>query len=104
MALAEDEDFLSVAALQSETIKTVTAEESTGLTFKGKKFQVLGQGACDIFGAEIASGDSFNDLAMIQASKAGFLFRAPDSIKAQYPEIPSCETYDELLALIKAAL
>ena len=42
MALAEDEDFLSVAALQSETIKTVTAEESTGLTFKGKKFQVLG--------------------------------------------------------------
>lgn len=51
----------------------------------------------------IASGDSFNDLAMIQASKAGFLFRAPESIKAQYPEIPACETYDELLALIKAA-
>ena len=52
----------------------------------------------------IASGDSFNDLAMIQASKAGFLFRAPDSIKADYPDIPSCETYDELLSLIKAAL
>ena len=52
----------------------------------------------------IASGDSFNDLGMIQASKAGFLFRAPDSIKADYPDIPSCETYDELLALIKAAL
>ena len=52
----------------------------------------------------IASGDSFNDLAMIQASKAGFLFRAPDSIKADYPDIPACETYDELLALIKAAL
>ena len=52
----------------------------------------------------IASGDSFNDLAMIQASKAGFLFRAPDSIKADYPDIPSCETYDELLALIKSTL
>lgn len=52
----------------------------------------------------IASGDSFNDLAMIQASKAGFLFRAPDSIKADYPDIPACETYEELLALIKAAL
>ena len=52
----------------------------------------------------IASGDSFNDLAMIQASKAGFLFRAPDSIKADYPDIPACDTYDELLALIKSAL
>ena len=52
----------------------------------------------------IASGDSFNDLAMIQASKAGFLFRAPDSIKADYPDIPSCETYDELMSLIKGAM
>ena len=52
----------------------------------------------------IASGDSFNDLAMIQASKAGFLFRAPESIKQQYPEIPACENYDELLSLIKNAM
>ena len=52
----------------------------------------------------IASGDSFNDLAMIQASKAGFLFRAPESIKKDYPQIPACETYDELLALIKSAM
>ena len=52
----------------------------------------------------IASGDSFNDLAMIQASKAGFLFRAPDSIKADYPDIPACDTYDELMALIKGAM
>ena len=52
----------------------------------------------------IASGDSFNDLAMIQASKAGFLFRAPENIKRDYPEIPSCETYDELLALIRGAM
>ena len=52
----------------------------------------------------IASGDSFNDLAMIRASKAGFLFRAPDSIKADYPEIPSCETYDDLMKLIRQAM
>ena len=52
----------------------------------------------------IASGDSFNDLAMIQASKAGFLFRAPESIRAEHPEIPACETYDELMALIKGAM
>ena len=52
----------------------------------------------------IASGDSFNDLAMIRASKAGFLFRAPESIKAQNPDIPACEEYDELLRLIKSAM
>ena len=51
----------------------------------------------------IAAGDSFNDLAMIQASRAGFLFRAPESIRAQYPDIPACEEYGELLALIRGA-
>ncbi|OLR56358.1 phosphoserine phosphatase [Hornefia porci] len=52
----------------------------------------------------IASGDSHNDLAMIQASKAGFLFRSTDAIKAEYPEIPAYEEFDDLLAAIKAAL
>ena len=52
----------------------------------------------------IASGDSHNDLGMIQASKAGFLFKSTDAIKAQYPEIPAFEEYDELLAAIKKAL
>ncbi len=52
----------------------------------------------------IASGDSYNDLGMIQASKAGFLFRSTDQIKADYPQIPAYETYDELLAAIRAAL
>ena len=52
----------------------------------------------------IASGDSFNDLAMIQASSAGFLFRAPESIKSDYPDVPACDTYDELMALIKGAM
>ncbi len=52
----------------------------------------------------IASGDSHNDLGMIQASKAGFLFKSTDQIKADYPQIPAYETYDELLAEIKKAL
>ena len=46
----------------------------------------------------IASGDSHNDLGMIQASKAGFLFKSTDAIKAEYPDIPAYETYDELFA------
>ena len=52
----------------------------------------------------IASGDSYNDLGMIRASKAGFLFRSTDSIKAENPDLPAYETYDELLAAIKAAM
>lgn len=52
----------------------------------------------------IASGDSHNDLGMIQASKAGFLFKSTDQIKADYPQIPAYETYDELLAAIKKVL
>lgn len=52
----------------------------------------------------IASGDSYNDLAMIQASKAGFLFRTTDQIKKDYPDLPAFEEYDELLAAIKKAL
>ena len=52
----------------------------------------------------IASGDSHNDLGMIKASKAGFLFRSTDEIKKEYPELPSFETYDELMDAIKKAL
>lgn len=52
----------------------------------------------------IASGDSHNDMGMIQASKAGFLFKSTESIKAEYPDIPAFDEYDDLLAAIKAAL
>ena len=52
----------------------------------------------------IAAGDSFNDLGMIQASKAGFLFKSTEKIKADYPQIPAYEDFPELLAAIKAAL
>ena len=52
----------------------------------------------------IASGDSYNDLGMIQASKAGFLFRSTDQIKAEYPKLPAFESYDELMAAIKSEI
>ena len=52
----------------------------------------------------IASGDSFNDLGMIQASKAGFHFKSTEAIKGGFPNIPAYEEYDELLAAIKKAL
>ena len=52
----------------------------------------------------LASGDSYNDLAMIKASKAGFLFKSTDKIKADNPELPAFETYGELMAAIKKAM
>lgn len=52
----------------------------------------------------IASGDSHNDLGMIQASKAGFLFKSTDQIKADYPELPAYEDYEELLAAIRSVI
>ncbi|MEE1028241.1 MAG: bifunctional phosphoserine phosphatase/homoserine phosphotransferase ThrH [Agathobacter sp.] len=52
----------------------------------------------------IASGDSHNDMGMIRASKAGFLFKSTDAIKAENPDLAAYETYEELMAAIKAAL
>ena len=52
----------------------------------------------------LASGDSHNDVGMIKASKAGFLFRSTEEIKKEYPELPAFETYDELMDAIKKAL
>ena len=52
----------------------------------------------------IASGDSYNDLDMMKASKAGFLFRTTEQIRNDYPQFPAFEEYDDLLAAIKAAL
>ena len=52
----------------------------------------------------VAAGDSFNDLEMIRASRGGVLFRSTDAIRAANPDLPSCETYDDLLRLIRAAI
>ncbi len=77
----------------------------TGFRMRCEKSKYTTVRALQSIGFEtIASGDSHNDLGMIQSSKAGFLFKSTDAIKAEYPEIPAYETYDELLAAIKAVL
>ncbi len=77
----------------------------TGYRIRVEKSKLSTVKALQSVGFEtIAAGDSFNDLGMIQASKAGFLFRSTEQIKKDYPQYPACETYDELLALIRKAL
>ena len=79
--------------------------EITGYKMRCDKSKYTTVKALQSAGLEtIASGDSHNDLGMIQASKAGFLFKSTDAIKAEYPDIPAYETYDELLAAIKKEL
>ena len=80
----------------------VNGNEITGYQMRVKDSKKTTVKALQSIGFEtIASGDSFNDLGMIQASKAGFLFKSTDAIKAAHPEIPAYETYVELLAAIK---
>ena len=79
--------------------------EITGFTMRCEQSKLTSVRAFQAMGYEtIAVGDSYNDLGMIRASKAGFLFRAPDNVKAENPDLPALETYEELLAAIKAAL
>jgi phosphoserine/homoserine phosphotransferase len=77
----------------------------TGFQMRCEKSKLSTVRALQSIGYEtIASGDSFNDLGMIQASKAGFLFRSTEQIKKDYPQYPAFETYDELLSAIKEVL
>ncbi len=79
--------------------------EITGYRMRCEKSKYTTVKALQSIGFEtIASGDSFNDLGMIQASKAGFLFKSTEKIKADYPEIPAFEEYSELLDAIKKVL
>ena len=79
--------------------------EITGYKMRVEQSKLTTVKALQSIGFEtIASGDSYNDLGMIQASKAGFLFRSTDKIKAEYPQIPAYETYDELIGAIKKAM
>ena len=79
--------------------------EITGYKMRVEQTKLTTVKALQSIGFEtIASGDSYNDLGMIQASKAGFLFRSTDKIKAEYPHIPAYETYDELLGAIKKVM
>ena len=77
----------------------------TGYKMRCEKSKLTTVKALQSIGFEtIAGGDSFNDLAMIQAGKNGFLFRTTDEIKKNYPDIPAYEDYPELLAAIKDIL
>ena len=79
--------------------------EITGHKMRVEKSKYTTVKALQSIGYEtIAAGDSYNDLGMIQAGKAGFLFKSTDKIKADYPEIPAYEEFDVLLAAIKAVL
>ena len=79
--------------------------EITGYKMRCEKSKLTTVKALQSCGFEtIASGDSYNDLGMIKASKAGFLFKSTDQIKADNPQFPAFETYDELLSAIKAEI
>ena len=79
--------------------------EITGFKMRCEQSKLTTVKALQSIGYEtIASGDSHNDLGMIRASKAGFLFKSTEQIKKDYPQYPAFEEYDELLAAIKAAL
>ena len=79
--------------------------EITGFRMRIEQSKLSTVKALQSIGFEtIASGDSYNDLGMIQASKAGFLFKSTDAIKSEYPEIPAYETYDELYDAIRKVI
>lgn len=79
--------------------------EITGFRMRIEQSKLSTVKALQSIGFEtIASGDSYNDLGMIRASKAGFLFKSTDQIKHDNPDLPAYETYEELLAAIKAAV
>ncbi len=77
----------------------------TGYKMRCEKSKFTTVKALQSMGFEtISAGDSYNDLGMILNSKAGFLFRSTDQIKADYPDLPAYETYDELLDGIKSVI
>ena len=77
----------------------------TGFKMRCEKSKLTTVKALQSCGYEtIAAGDSFNDLAMIQASKAGFLFKSTEAIKKDHPELPAFDEFGDLLAAIKGAL
>ena len=87
------------------SLEVAETGEITGFKMRCEQSKLTTVKALQSIGYDtIASGDSHNDLGMIQASKAGFLFRSTDAIKKEYPELPAYEEYSELLAAIKKAL
>lgn len=87
------------------TLEVAENGEITGFKMRCPRSKLTTVKALQSIGYDtIASGDSFNDLGMIQASKAGFLFKSTDAIKKDYPNIPAYEEYSDLLDAIKKVL
>ena len=87
------------------TLEVAPGGEITGFRMRCAQSKLTTVKALQSIGYEtIASGDSYNDLGMIQASKAGFLFKSTDKIRADHPELPAYEEFGELLSAIKGAM
>ena len=91
--------------LLCNTLEVAPDGEITGYKMRCEKSKLTTVKALQSCGYDtIAAGDSFNDLAMIQASKAGFLFRSTPQIQADHPELAAYESFDDLLAAIRGAM
>ena len=96
---------LGLPTIFCNSLEVAPDGEITGYKMRVKESKLTTVKALQSCGYEtIAAGDSYNDLGMIQASKARFLFKSTDKIKADYPELPAYETFDDLLAAIKAVI
>lgn len=96
---------LGMPTIFCNTLEVAENGEITGYHMRCEKSKLSTVKALQSIGYDtITSGDSYNDLGMILASKAGFLFRSTEKIKADYPDLPAFEEYDDLLAAIKAAM
>ena len=92
---------LGMPTILCNTLEVADNGEITGYRMRCDKSKLTTVKALQSIGYEtIASGDSFNDLGMIEASKAGFLFRTTEQLKKDYPQYPAFEEYDELLNAI----
>lgn len=96
---------LGMPTIFCNTLEVAPDGEITGYKMRVEKSKLTTVKALQSIGYEtIASGDSYNDLGMIEASKAGFLFRSTEAIKKDHPELQAFEEYDDLLAAIKQAM
>ena len=87
------------------TLEVAESGEITGFRMRCEKSKLTTVKALQSIGYDtIAAGDSYNDLGMIQAGKAGFLFKSTEQIKADHPELPAYEEFDELLRAIEGVL
>ena len=87
------------------TLEAAPNGEITGFQMRTENSKLSTVRALQSIGFEtIAAGDSYNDLAMIQAGRFGFLFRTTEQIKRDYPQIPAYETYEELMQGIRGAM